>query len=778
MRKMLWMAAGTTLLFGSCTSKSVQLATSSVDQVVRQLNQEEKLHLVIGDRLDENSSGTAVVGTTEKIVPGAAGNTYAVKRLGIPSVVLADGPAGLRIDATRKNDKNTYYCTHFPIATLLASTWNTPLVESVGKAIGNEVKEYGADVLLAPAINIQRNPLCGRNFEYYSEDPLIAGKIGAAYIRGVQSNGVGASLKHFAVNNQETNRQNVDARVSQRALREIYLKGFEIAVKEAKPWTVMSSYNYINGTYASENYDLLSTLLRKEWGFDGIVMTDWYGGHDAVAQMKAGNDLLMPGRMQQYDQLKAALNDGILPKKVFDRNVKRILELVKRTPRFKGYAYSNHPDLEAHAKVTRQSATEGMVLLKNDNQTLPIDKHVKNVALLGCTSYHFIPGGTGSGNVNGAYTVSLLDGLKNAGMTVDTMLQQKYDHYISDAYAHAVKPTGPYARFLPIPLPKELVIDEQEINNLAKTQDIALITLGRLSGEFVDRSLSDFQLSKEENALISSACKAFHARGKKVVVLLNIGGVIETASWKALPDAILCAWQGGQEGGNSVADLLTGRVTPSGKLPMTFPNAYEDVASSANFPHDGIQVEFDRNSTSTLKNGRKDIDYTNYDEDIYVGYRYFDSFNKQVSYPFGYGLSYTSFAYSEASVSKKDDEITVSVMVENTGKHAGKEIVELYVAAPRQHETNKPAQDLKAFAKTTLLQPGEKTRVLLHFNRKDLASFDEVASAWRVDAGRYQLRIGSSSRDIRCTLDLDVKASIDPCNRILECKNPMQILKR
>ena len=762
-------------LLCSCNHGVSQLSPKTLGSVVKTLTLDEKLHLVIGQNLDVDAAGTAVVGATKNYVPGAAGNTYAISRLGITPAVLADGPAGLRIDPTRKDDKNTYYCTHFPIGTLLASTWNTALVEHVGKAIGNEAKEYGVDVLLAPALNIHRNPLCGRNFEYYSEDPLVSGKIAAAYVNGVQSNGVGTSIKHFAVNNQETNRQGVDAIVSQRALREIYLKPFEIAVKEAKPWTVMSSYNYINGTYASQSHDLLTTVLRDEWGFDGMVMTDWYGGKDAVEQMKAGNDLLMPGRKQQYDQLKSALSDGSLNMKVVDENISRILAMVMRTPRFHNYKYSNQPDLKGNASVTRQSAVEGMVLLKN-NGALPF-KDINKVALFGNCSYEFIAGGTGSGNVNRAYTVSLLEGMKNAGLKTDDSMQAEYAQHIAYAKTQVKEPEGPMARFLSAPLPKEKVYDDDRLAAIAESNDVAVVTIGRLSGEFVDRKLSDFNLSEEENALLHKVCDAFHAKNKKVVALLNIGGVIETASWKNLPDAILLAWQAGQEGGNSVADILTGKVSPSGKLTMTFPNSFADHASSDNFPTEGKMIAFDRNNADGVgnKQKQKNIDYTCYAEDVYVGYRYFDSFDKAVSYPFGYGLSYTSFVYSNAAVKRDGSKVVVSVDVANNGKTSGKEVVELYVSAPDSKLMNKPMKELKAFAKTRNLAPGEHETLTMTFDCHDLASFDEQQSAWRVDAGRYQLLIGSSSRDIRQTLILDIEASVVKVNNVLA---PKQEIKR
>ena len=692
--------------------------------------------------------------------------------------MLADGPAGLRIDPIREGDSATYYCTHFPIGTLLASTWNQDLVEEVGKSIGNEVLEYGADVLLAPALNIHRNPLCGRNFEYYSEDPLVSGKIAAAYVRGIQSNGVGTSIKHFAVNNQETNRNANDARITPRALREIYLKGFEIAVKESAPWTVMSSYNHINGTYASENTDLLSTLLRDEWNFEGMVVTDWFGGKDAVAQMIAGNDMLQPGRANQYDMIIEGVKSGKLDESILNRNVKRVLELILQTPHFKEYKYSNKPDLKAHAAVTRQSATEGMVLLKNNNETLPFERKVRNIALFGCTSYDFIAGGTGSGNVNRAYTVSLLDGLKNAGYQIDEALKADYEQYIeAENKKNTPDSSQPFSRFMPVPRPTELIPTTKVLSEQVAKADVALVTLGRTSGEFVDRNVSDFELSEEELQLLKSVSQAFHAAGKKVVVVLNIGGVIETASWKKLPDAILLAWQAGQEGGNSVTDVLSGKVSPSGKLTMTFPNKLMDVASSTNFPMDAranTDVRNKEDKSSSVKN----VDYTDYEEDIFVGYRYFDSFGKQVSYPFGYGLSYTTFEYVNPSVKVDNGIYSVSIDVKNVGKFAGKEVVQLYVSAPNRFQMNKPEKELKAFTKTKELRPGETVTATLKLNTTDLASYDEASSSWVVDAGNYKFLIGTSSKDIKAVLDVDVVSVVEKTNDILKPQETVNTIKR
>ncbi len=767
-----------TSVLSACGPGTPQLGKASIDDVIGAMTLEEKAHLLIGTGMAGTSGDSTVIGSTKKLVPGAAGTTYPIPRLGIPAIVLADGPAGLRIDPTREGDSATYYCTHFPIGTLLASTWNEELVEEVGKSIGNEVLEYGADVLLAPALNIHRNPLCGRNFEYYSEDPLVSGKIAAAYVKGIQSNGVGTSIKHFAVNNQETNRNANDARVTPRALREIYLKGFEIVVKESEPWTVMSSYNYINGTYASENEALLTTLLRDEWGFKGMVMTDWFGGKDAVTQMIAGNDMLQPGRANQYDMIIDGVKSGKLDESILDRNVKRALELILQSPHFKGYPYSNKPDLKAHAVVTRQSATEGMVLLKNKNKALPLGGDIKKIALLGCTSYDFIAGGTGSGNVNRAYTVSLLDGLKNAGYQIDESLKAVYEQHIAaENKKNVPDPSLAFSKFMPVTRPTELVPSTTELSELVNKSDVALITLGRTSGEFVDRKVSDFELSKEEFEMLQSVCKAFHAAGKKVVVTLNIGGVIETASWKNLPDAILLAWQAGQEGGNSVTDVLSGKASPSGKLPMTFPNKLLDAASSVNFPMDA-KADIDIRNKGDKKYSVKNVDYTNYEEDIYIGYRYFDSFGKQVSYPFGYGLSYTTFDYANPSIKTNNGVYTVSVDVKNTGSFSGKEVVQLYVSAPNAAKMNKPEKELKAFTKTKELKPGQIVTVTLMVKADDLASYDEASSSWTIDAGNYKFQIAASSSDVKAVLNADVAAATEKTNDLLKLQAPINLLQR
>ena len=724
----------------------VRLQANNVDEVLKVMTLEEKAMLVVGgNRQIASTENNGMIGGHAQRVPGAAGTTQAIPRLGIPSTVLTDGPAGVRINPRRDNDQNTYFCTGFPVGTALACTWNTQLVEEVGKCIGNEVLEYGCDVLLAPGMNIHRSPLCGRNFEYYSEDPIVTGKIAAAYVRGVQSQGVGVSVKHFAANSQETNRMGVDEVMSQRALREIYLKGFEIAVRESAPWTVMSSYNRINGPFTQENRELLTTILRDEWSFDGIVMTDWTGLRNTAAQIQAGNDLMEPGADSQIKDIMDKVKSGVLKESDLDICVKRILQYLTKTPAFRAYKYTNKPDLKAHADVTRRSATEGMVLLKNDGEALPMS-NTKTVSVFGITSYDFIAGGTGSGDVNKAYTIDMMQGLTEAGLKVNTKLAnlyQSYKNYQSSLTAAAPARGGWFWGKAVLP---EMAVSRPIINVQAQESDLAIITLGRQAGEGSDRQVDDdFTLTDVERQLITDVCNAFHLANKPVVVVLNMGNVIETASWKSMPDAILLAWQPGQEGGYSVADVLTGKAYPSGKLTMTWPNNLIDLPSSASFPNVRPAAPRGRGNNKV-----EFQDYTKHTEDINVGYRHFTTTKESVSYPFGFGLSYTTFSYSKPVVKATKDGLTATITVTNTGKRAGKEVVELYVSAPAGG-LEKPARELKAFAKTRELQPNQSETLTMNLSLYDLASYNETTQAWETAAGKYTIGFGASVEDIRAT---------------------------
>ena len=706
--------------------ESLTLREDNIEAIIAAMTNEEKV--------------TLLVGGTGDLVPGAAGYTRAIPRLGIPMTVLADGPAGLRIQPKREGSDQTFYCTGFPTSTLLASSWDPELVETVTTAMGNEVLEYGVDVLLAPGMNLHRNPLCGRNFEYYSEDPLLSGKMAAAYIRGIQKNGVGTSAKHFAANNQETNRLENDARVSNRALRELYLKNFEIAVKEGKPWTVMSSYNKLNGEYTQQKHGLLTTVLRDEWGFDGIVMTDWGVKDNTVKATKAGNDLMEWGNQVEIDRIMAAVNDGTISQEELDRNVRNMLNYIVKTPHFKGYKYSNKPDLKAHAQVARKAAEESIILLRNENNTLPL-KGSEKVALYGLTSVDFVGIGTGSGEVNTEHIANMQEAMKKAGFTLDQNLAEFYQHYY--AQQEAVQKMERNNRWGYRNIREEAELSARAISLQAQENDVAVYVLGRNAGEGADRVLKDdFELNTTERELLQNLSSAYHALGKKLVVVLNVGGVIETASWKHLVDAIVLPWSPGQEGAYAVVDVLTGKVNPSGKLPMSFPMRYMDIPSSKNFPYG--------QNTSGRRGERKDVDFTDYAEGIWVGYRNFQTKDVEVSYPFGYGLSYTTFSYSKPKVKTDKDGLTATIAVTNTGKVAGLEVVELYVAAP-DGGLEKPARELKAFAKTKLLAPGESETLTMKVSVYELASFSEERSAWETAAGTYQVLFGASVTDIRAT---------------------------
>jgi beta-glucosidase len=737
-----------------------QLNKNNIKQVIKALTLEEKVKLVVGMGMYIPGAPAGLLPPNDpeddKItpkVPGTSGRTHAINRLGIPSITLSDGPAGIHfLDLTNAKPK---YATAIPIGTLLASTWDTNMTLKAGEILGREAKDYGIDIVLTPAFNIQRNPLGGRNFEYYSEDPFLSGTIAAAVTNGIQKYNIGVSVKHFAANNTETNRMKLNTIVSERALREIYLKGFEIAVKKSNPWTLMTSYNLINGSYTSESKDLISTILRKEWGFKGLVMSDWFAGQNAAISLAAGNDLQMPGRPDQAQTISNAVKNGSLAMSDLDSSVERVLNLIVKTITFNNYNYSNEPDLMANAAVSRMVASEGMVLLKND-KALPLPK-ASTIALFGNASYDIIAGGTGSGDVVKKYTISLDEGLLNSGFKLQQDNKSTYEDYVKSE--NAKKPAPSFMDvFNPFSI-KEMEVKNEMIVESATNSDVAIITIGRISGESKDRKVdNDFNLTDAEKQTLKTLSESFHAKNKKVIVVINAGGVIEMASWSPWVDAILMAWQPGMEGGNAIADIVSGKVNPSGKLTATFPISYTDVPSSQNFP--GKQLPLRENETLDPVMPTYPAEIT-YDDDIYVGYRYFNTKKVKTAYEFGFGLSYTQFEYSNIKLSSTDfkDKITVTITIKNSGKTAGKEVVQLYLSAP-SIKLKKPSEELKGFAKTNLLQAGESQTISFQLTPTELASYDPAISSWIAEAGKYTIRIGASSLDIKQIKDFSLKKDI------------------
>ncbi len=722
-----------------------QLGKSSVQDVVKAMTLQEKVDLVIGQGMYlpgmafPGMGGGSEPTAAQKRVLGAAGTTVAIPRLGIPAIVVCDGPSGTH--AFNGGKSRIYYATAWPVGTLLASSWDTAVLRKVGDAYGKEAKDFGIDVILGPGMNIHRNPLGGRNFEYYSEDPLISGTMAAAIVNGIQANGIGVSAKHFFANNNETNRNTVNAVISERAMREIYLKGWQILVKQSNPWTIMSSYNLVNGPYTSENPELLNTILRTEFGFKGMIMTDWFSGKSVVGQQKAGNHLIMPGTPQQKIAVLDAVKKGDLDEKILDENVTEILNLVLQTPTFKGYKFTDAPPLKANAQISRWAATESMVLLKNESKVLPIEKGA-SIAVFGNNALDLVAGGTGSGDVNRMYTVPLADGLFRAGYSLNANVYSAYSNYM--AAEQAKKPARTLMEELmspPSPI-VEMTASSELIQKAAAQSSIAIISIGRNAGEGNDRKVvDDYTLTAKEQVLVKSVSDAFHANNKKVVVVLNIGGVVDVTKWRDQVDGILLAWQPGLEGGNALADIISGKVNPSGKLSTTFPLSYDDEISAKNFP--GREIP---GTEKAALFGQKAVDAEAiYEEGVYVGYRYYSSFGKKTAYPFGYGLSYTSFKFTDLKLSAPvmAGSIQVSVIITNTGSVAGKEVAELYLSAPTT-KLDKPSAELKAFAKTALLAPGASQTITFTLTPADLASFQTASSSWIADAGDYTVKIGTS----------------------------------
>ena len=755
-----------------------QLGKNPISEVVKAMTLEEKINLLIGQGMfvpGMPMPGANLIPTeAQKRVTGAAGTTAAIPRLGIPALVVCDGPAG--IHAFNGGKSRLYFATAWPIGTLLASSWDTALVNKVGIALGAEAKEYGIDVLLGPGMNIHRNPLGARNFEYYSEDPVITGNIAAAMINGIQRSGVGTSAKHFFANNQETNRNSVNTIISERAMREIYLKGWQIAVKKSNPWTIMSSYNLVNGPYTSESPELLRTILRDEWGYKGFVMTDWFGGKSAVAQQIAGNNLIMPGIPTQKKELLDAVKNSQLDEKILDQNVAEILNIILKTPIFKGYKFSDNPPLKENAQLSREAAAESMVLLKNEGNALPIQLG-SNIALFGNNQLDLVAGGTGSGDVTKMYTVQFADGLFHAGYALNTNLFSTYTQYIQAEKAKQPKRTLIEDLMSPIKPIEEMTANKEMILAAALKSEIAIIAIGRNAGEGNDRKESgDYYLTEKERDLIKMVSEAFHAQNKKVVVTLNIGGVVDVMQWRDQVDAILLAWQPGLEGGNAMADVVSGKINPSGKLATTFPTKYSDDYSSKNFP--GREIP---GSAKGGLFGQKQVDAeVIYEEGIYVGYRYFSSFKIPTAYPFGYGLSYTKFSMGNLKLSSPvmNDQIQVSITVTNMGNVAGKEVAELYISAP-VNKLDKPIAELKGFAKTKTLQPGESQELSFTITASDLSSFNTATSSFIAEAGDYSVKFGNAEQTVVSGIfKLAKDVLVEKVNKVLVPKVAINELKQ
>ena len=639
--------------------------------------------------------------------------TTPVERLGVPEMTVSDGPHGVR-HAADVNDlvATSLPATCFPTASCTASTWDVDLLREMGQALAEECIALKVDVVLGPGTNMKRSPLGGRNFEYFSEDPYLAGQVAAAFIEGVQSKGVGTSLKHYAVNNQEFRRMTINAELDERTLREIYLAAFETAVKKAKPWTVMCAYNKVNGSYCSENYKLLTEILKEEWGFEGLVVSDWGAVHDRVASLQAGLDLEMPGpKPRRTKAVVEAVRSGKLDENVLNEAVRRILKIVfKAAETPKGGNF----DIDAHHALARRIAAEGMVLLKNDG-LLPL-KNPQRIAVIGRSAQAAYFQGGGSSHVNPTLVDNPFKELQKLAGNAEL------------TYAEGYLANGE----------SNQALIEQAVQS-ARSADVALLYIAlpeSKESEGYDRP--DIDLTPQQVALI----KAVSAVQPRTVVILNNGAPVAMGDWIGGAAAVLEAWMMGQAGGGAIADVLYGRVNPSGKLAETFPLRLADTPAYLNFPGENGEVR--------------------YGEGLFIGYRYYDARQIPVQFPFGHGLSYTAFAYGNPKVSTTSfrdvDGVTVSVDVTNTGKVAGKEIVQVYV---HDHKSGlvRPPKELKAFAKVAL-KPGETKTVSLHLDFHAFAYYHPAYRQWITEDGEFDLLIGASSADIRCTQTVTLKSTL------------------
>jgi len=648
---------------------------------------------------------------------GGAWETAAVERLGIESAVLTDGPHGVRrqADAEHFSLDASMPATCFPTAAALGSSWDVGLLTEVGEALGAESRAAGVAVLLGPGVNIKRTPLCGRNFEYLSEDPVISGQLGAALVRGIQSRGVGASVKHFAANNQETGRMQISSEADERTLREIYLAGFEHVVTTAAPWTVMASYNKVNGVHAAQNRWLLTRVLREEWGFDGLVMSDWGAVWDPVAAVAAGLDLEMPATGgASAARLVDAVKAGRLEEAVIDQAVTRLLTLLDRAtaaPEPAGEA-----DFARHHALARRAATESAVLLKNEDAILPLDPAARmTLAVIGEFARTPKFQGAGSSQVNATRVDSALDAIRDLA---GERLQMSFSP------GFLLSGEGDPALLA-------------EAVSAAAAADTAAVFLGLPDG--ADTEGSDRQHIDLPDVQIR-LLRAVAEVNRNVVVVLANGGVVQVATWERHARAILEGWLNGQAGGGAIADLLFGRANPCGRLAETIPLRLQDTPAYLNFPGDGAVVS--------------------YGERFYVGYRYYDAKDIPVSYPFGHGLSYTAFAYSglAAAVDGEGEEAVVrlELTVTNTGPVAGKEVVQVYVGDVAS-SVDRPVRELKAFAKVEIA-PAQSARLSFELRARDLSFFSSVHGRWVLEGGDFEVSVGGSSRDLPLTATVTVPA--------------------
>jgi len=651
----------------------------SVSSLIQQMTLEEKAALCIG---------------------ATPWQTLSIDRLGLPHITVSDGPHGVRraIDPTAMINES-FPATCFPVAAALGATWDKDLLFELGQALGEECIALDVDVLLGPGINMKRSPLCGRNFEYFAEDPLLAGELSARLIQGVQSRGVGTSLKHFAVNNQETRRFTIDAVVDERTLHEIYLTGFEIAVKQGQPWTVMCAYNSVNGHLCSQNEYLLTTVLRDLWGYEGFVMSDWGAVRDRVPSLEAGLDLQMPGPSPHgIQEVVAAVKSGALDEAILNRTVERLLNIIlraKETP--KG---SHNIDVEGHHALARRIASEAIVLLKNEGSLLPL-KGDETLAVIGNAAVSPVFQGGGSSHIKATKIDAPL-----------TFLQEKAEVRFSmgDSGGQTVDQT---------------LIGEAV--STAQSADVALLFIAlpsRIESEGYDRP--DLNLTAHQVALI----QAVIAVQPRTIVVLNNGSAINMHPWIDAVPAVLEAWLPGQAGAGAIIDVLYGVINPSGKLTETFPLALSDTPSYLNFPGENGTVR--------------------YGEGLYIGYRGYEALNRDVLFPFGYGLSYTQFRYDNLRVSQTeftaDEAITVTVDITNTGSRSGKEVVQVYVHDPVSR-LRRPIKELKAFAKVAL-EAGETKTVSFQLDNRAFSYYDPGYHQWVADAGEFEILVGSSSANI------------------------------